>query len=107
MKKSKARFHRPSDADAFLRDPRAGRAHVKDDLAEELAQDFLSSATSAEKVYLSTRDSQVPEDEGGPFVVTRAKIEFARGTDESNPKGALREPFPTVLGTPRTKRLGR
>lgn len=102
MKKMKrGRFHRTSDADAFLRDPRFGRAHTSDDLAEELAEDFLSSATSAEKVYLSTRDSLVPEDEGGPFVVTRAKVEFARGVDESNPRGALREPFPVVNGIPR------
>lgn len=107
MKKIKARIHRPSDADAFLRDPpRNGSRRVRDDLAEELAEDFLSSATSAEKVYLQNRDSSVPEDDGGPFVVTRAKVEFARGTDKSNPKDALREPFPLVNGAPKaTKRF--
>lgn len=102
MKKIKhARHERASDADAFLRDPRLARGPVKDDLAEELAEDFLSSATSAEKVYLGSRDSAVPEDEGGPFIVTRGKVEFARGTDKSNPKGSLREPFPTVTGRPK------
>jgi hypothetical protein len=39
---------------------------------------------------------QVPEEDGGPFVVTRDEDELAGGTDESNPEDATREPFPTT-----------
>ena len=39
-------------------------------------------------------NSDVPEDRGGPFVVTTGGEEFADDVDESNPEGATREPFP-------------
>ena len=36
----------------------------------------------------------VDEETGGPFVETSGAIEFAEGTDASNPEDAKREPFP-------------
>jgi hypothetical protein len=59
-------------------EPRAFLAHPRnDDLVEGLEEELI-------------------EENGGPFVVTSAEIEFAHDTDESNPIGATREPFPTT-----------
>jgi hypothetical protein len=69
---------------------------TKDGLAEELAEEFVESATSGEEEAEEELNQGVPEDEGGPFVVSNAQTEFASGTDASNPKGAKREPFPTT-----------
>ena len=95
---------RPDDANAFLPDPYNGtsaKARTKDSLAEELAEDFVMSATGAEEVGAEERDQIVPEETGGPFVVTRAKTEFAQGTDASNPITAERAAFPTANRSPR------
>jgi hypothetical protein len=67
-----------------------------DDLAEELGEEFVEEVTSAEHEGEDLLNQDVPEDDGGPFVETRAEEEFAHGTDPSNPKGAKREPFPTT-----------
>ena len=75
--------------DAFL--PSAIR---RDALAEELGEGFLRSATGAEDDEEETLDQVVPEESGGPFIVTTGATEFADDTDESNPVGATREPFP-------------
>lgn len=77
------------DHRAFLRHSRS-----KDDLAEELGEEFVAEATSGEHEGEELNDQNVPEEIGGPFVVTDADTEFARGTDASNPRGAKREPFP-------------
>lgn len=66
---------------------------MNDDLAEGLGEDFLANATSGESAD-DARDQPVPEEEGGPFVTTSAGSQYARGTDESNPADAEREPFP-------------
>jgi hypothetical protein len=92
---SKASRRRPDDADAFLRVRSGDVSFTKDDLAEELAEGFLGSATSGEDQGLLTRDRVVDEEMGGPFVISPAKREFAEGTDPSNPEDAEREPFPT------------
>jgi hypothetical protein len=39
---------------------------------------------------------QTVEEEGGPFIETSGKKEFAHDIDESNPEDAMREPFPTT-----------
>ena len=39
-------------------------------------------------------NAEVEEEEGGPFVPSTDGEEMASGTDESNPKGSKREPFP-------------
>jgi len=90
---------RSDDANAFLPDPYNGttaKARTKDLLAEELAEDFVMSATGAEEVSVEARDQIVPEETGGPFVFTTAQQEFAQGTDASNPITAERAAFPTA-----------
>lgn len=65
-----------------------------DALAEELGEAFLESATSGEESEAERRDRVLPEEEGGPFVSTRASKEFAYDVDESNIAEATREPLP-------------
>jgi hypothetical protein len=74
------------------------RAKSSDPLVETLGEEFLESATSGEDATLEALNRDVPEEEGGPFVVTRGKDEFARGRDPSNPRGSTREPFPKASG---------
>lgn len=71
-------------------------SHSSDPLAEELGESFVRAVTSGEDAEVESLDAVVVEEEGGPFVTTNAKDEFASGTDESNPEDAFREPFPTV-----------
>lgn len=73
-----------------------GQSHTGDDLAENLAEEFVASATSGENQEEEILDQEVPEERGGPFVESTAGTEFAWGTDASNPKNAKREPFPTT-----------
>ena len=80
--------------DAFLP---ADSTRSNDDLAEALAEQFLSSATSGEEAGEEAHESFVAEEEGGPFVFTRGKDEFAKGVDRSNPPGTLREPLPSPM----------
>ena len=91
------RSRRPDDADAFLPDPDGGPAHVKDDLAQELAEEFLMAATSGEYVSEDEMDQEVPEESGGPFVISSSRAEFASGTDDSNPVDAKREAVPSPM----------
>ncbi len=65
-----------------------------DDLAEQLGEEFLETATSGEAEGEDVLDQEVPEERGGPFIITSAGTEFADGVDASNPRGAAREPFP-------------
>jgi hypothetical protein len=77
------------ETSGFFEDPR-----TQDDLAEVLGEEFIGGATSGEGAGEDVANQEVPEEVGGPFVVTSANTEFAEGTDESNPKGSRREPFP-------------
>jgi hypothetical protein len=80
------RARRSDDADAFLPDPSDdGPAHSNDDLAEVLAEDFLESATRGNDVYEDELERPLPDEVGGPFVVTDADEEMADDVDESNP----------------------
>jgi hypothetical protein len=63
--------------------------------AEESAEEFLMTITSGENGGEFALDAVMPEEYGGPFVITTAGAEFAYETDGSNPTGASREPFPT------------
>ena len=92
---------RPDGGDAFFADPGGGRARVSDDLAEELAEDYLASATSGEEQGEETHEREVEEESGGPFVETTSGEEFAAGTDASNPADAERAPFPSSGSTNR------
>jgi hypothetical protein len=97
--RDKARPHhhrRPDDGDAFFPDPSGGPAKVSDDLAEELAEVYVASATSAEDQGEERHEQQVEEEIGGPFVPSTAGREFADKADASNPKGSRREAFPTT-----------
>ena len=93
----RGRVGRPDDGNAFLPDPDGGPAHVSDDLAEELAEDFLKSATSGEYVSEDAFDQEVPEESGGPFVIHPARYEFAQDIDASNPADASREALPSPM----------
>jgi hypothetical protein len=70
------------------------RAKSSDPLASALGQEFVESATTGESAGIEAFNEGIPEEEGGPFVLTRGRDEFAHGRDGSNPKGATREPFP-------------
>ena len=72
------------------------RGAADDDLAEELGEEFVQSATSGEQAAPDSRDDEVPEESGGPFIETSGRSEFAYGTDASNPKEAEPAPFPTT-----------
>ena len=85
--------HRSDDANAFMPDPEDGPARIRDDLAENLAEDYLQAATQGMEVE-EDHDQIVPEELGGPFVETSAAEEFALDTDEANPEDASREPLP-------------
>jgi hypothetical protein len=98
------RAGRPDDADAFLPDPaRGGPSRTDDVLAESLAEEFLSSATSAEEVNEDVRDAVLPEEFGGPFIEVRGATEYSREPDETQDdtsgRGA-REPFPRAMRAP-------
>lgn len=84
---------RSDDANAFMPDPEDGPARIRDDLAEDLAEDYLQAATQGMEVE-EVHDQVVPEEIGGPFVETSAADEFAHDTDEANPEDASREPLP-------------
>jgi hypothetical protein len=82
---------READGAAFI-----GGSHTNDDLAEELGEEAVETMTSGEDKGEDVADQDVPEERGGPFVVTAAGTEFADGIDASNPRNAKREPFPTT-----------
>jgi hypothetical protein len=85
---------RHDDADAFVADPKDGPGRVNDDLAEELAEGFVETATSGDPGDDESLDATAPEDIGGPFVPTGATEELADDADASNPRDATREPLP-------------
>ena len=72
------------------------RSRSRDDLVEELGEEFVQEATSGEYKAEDVLNAEVPEEVGGPFVETAAATEFAEGTDASNPSSATREPFPST-----------
>jgi hypothetical protein len=92
---------RPDGGDAFIPDPGEGPARTRDDLAEELAEEFLGSATSGEEQGEEGHEQVVPEEEGGPFIPSSGDQEFAGGADASNPIDAERAPFPTTSAAPK------
>jgi hypothetical protein len=54
-----------------------GRPWSVDPLAEERAGDFVVSVTSGQDEAQELLDRTLPEEEGGPFVETSGKTEFA------------------------------
>ena len=63
--------------------------------AEQWGEEFVMTVTSGEDGGESSLDEVSSEERGGPFVVTRARTEFAYDADDSNPVDGTREPFPT------------
>jgi hypothetical protein len=102
MSASKSHHARSDDGGAFLPDPYAygssGHIRTGEPVAESLAEDFVSSATSGEEAGPDRRDALSAYEMGGPFVETQAKEEFATTIDEMNPEDAIPEPFPTANG---------
>lgn len=82
---------RPDD-NAFLM---ANKGTTDDDFAEELAEQAVSAMTTGGDTWMDAMDETVDEEEGGPFVETRASREFARGS-EQEVDGFLREALPTT-----------
>jgi hypothetical protein len=80
---------RDDDEQAFLTG-----FNSREPLAAELGEAFLESATSGEESEPERRDRILTEEEGGPFIRTRASQEFAYDVDESNIAEATREPLP-------------
>ncbi len=78
-----------TDENAFLATSRAG-----EELAEELGESFVQSATSGEEATPERNDRVREAERGGPYVITADAQEFASGVDASNPRTASREPFP-------------
>jgi hypothetical protein len=96
---------RSDDGNAFIRDPSdGGPARTSDDLAENMAEDFVQAATSGEDASEDVLNEMVPEELGGPFIETSGEEEFAAGTDPSNPPDAEPEPLPRpnhgIVGIP-------
>jgi hypothetical protein len=79
------------DNHAFLPE---GHSKSKDDFAEELGEEAVAAMTSGEYQGEEELDQVVEEERGGPFVESTAGVEYAEGTDPSNPSTATREPFP-------------
>jgi len=88
------RRERSDDGDAFIPDPGEGPARTRDDLAEILAEDFVEAATRGNEVLEDDFDRTLPDEVGGPFVLTDENEELADGEDESNPADAEVEPLP-------------
>jgi len=86
---------------------RLGEPGEKDDLREELGEAYVQSMTSGSQAAEDIRDEVVPEESGGPFVVTSAKTEFAEGTDASNPADAEPAPLPVVSAQPSPRKRRR
>jgi hypothetical protein len=95
------RHVRKDDANAFLPDPGEGPAHAGDDLAQELAEEFVEGVTTGDHVAEDALNETVAEENGGPFVPSTAGVEFAEGTDASNPPGTKREPRPSPMRSSR------
>jgi hypothetical protein len=88
-------------------DPGDGPAYIDDSLAENLAEEYLESATRGEPAVDDVLEEIVPEEIGGPFLETSGGDEFASGTDGANPPDAEREPLPRPLaGLVQTPREG-
>ncbi|WP_437596462.1 hypothetical protein WMF28_28215 [Sorangium sp. So ce590] len=92
---------RADDRDAFIPDPGDGPTQGVDEFAEQIAEQYLASATSGRgdtaEDYEDTMDS---EELGGPFIVTTAEEEMGYSRDSMNPDDAEVEPFPLVSRSP-------
>ncbi len=79
----------PADEHAFLHASRS-----KEPLAEQLGESFVAQITTGGEEPV---DVVVPEEEGGPFVKTTGKVEFAAGTESLEPQGRVARAVPDDL----------
>jgi len=89
--------HRRDDGAAFLPDPDGGPIESTGGVGDELLEDFLRAATTGEDAGEDVRNQDFPEDNGGPFVTTRASDEMADGLDASNPEDAEPAGMPSPM----------
>lgn len=61
--------HRPDDdnGDAFVADTTRDHSRLPQD-AEEFAEEFIATATSAEDAFAEARDEMIVEELGGPYL---------------------------------------
>jgi hypothetical protein len=88
-RRAPVRRERSDDGNAFFADPGDGPAHVKDTLAQELAEEFLIAGTSGEDVAEEVFNGEVDEDLGGPFLVSTEEPETGRESESSPVQRAL------------------
>ena len=91
------RHERPDGGHAFLPDMSEGGGRTHDELANNLGENFISSATSGEEDAAGHNDERTAAEIGGPFVITTGAQEFADDEDETNPAGAEPAAFPTAI----------
>jgi hypothetical protein len=89
LEESRATQNDGGTAEAFILRPRSA-----EQLTEELGEAYVEAATTGEDALTERQDRVVPEEQGGPFVLSSDADEFAAGTDGSNIPEATREPFP-------------
>jgi hypothetical protein len=94
------RSQRSDDANAFIPDPGSGPAHTDDEFAENMAEQFLESATSGEDQGDAALNAAQEEEDGGPFVASTGEAEYALEPDASNPPDAEVENFPSPMRAP-------
>ncbi|MGK3991950.1 hypothetical protein [Sorangium sp. So ce1024] len=92
---------RADDRDAFIPDPGDGPPEVVDEFAEQIAEQYLASATSGKGDSTEDYEDAVDaEENGGPFIITTDEQEIGYGRDSMNPDDAEIEPFPLVNRSP-------
>lgn len=84
---------RRDDGHAFFPDPYDGPAVAPDQFAEELAEGFLAAATTGQEQGADVHEQLVDEEEGGPFVLSSSRQEFAR--EDADYDDLEPEAFPT------------
>jgi hypothetical protein len=94
---------KPPDDVAFVM---ANRGNTDDEFAEELAEHAVSTMTTGGDTWMDFMDKTVEEEDGGPFVETRASREFAHGS-EHEVDGFLREALPTTRSGVKGRTQGR
>ena len=96
-----ARRSRADDRDAFIPDPGDGPTQGVDEFAEQIAEQYLSSATSGKGDTTEDYEDMMDDEElGGPFIITTAEQEMGYSRDSMNPDDAEVEPFPLVSRSP-------
>lgn len=88
---------RSDGGDAFFPDPADGPAHAPDAFAEDLAEGFLTWATTGGERQ-PTEEELFDEANGGPFIISSERKELARAKADAEDFEA--EAFPTSSANP-------